>query len=119
MSELLADFVDNLPCPEEKVAFDVVAIHCTMERQQCAARVMVSAGVGEQKEEPIGSCSCTQRWQTGTRKRDVSGMVWDVCQATDREETHIAPPIRQHLILQLVHPHPRYTTHYFHILKPV
>ena len=49
-------------------------------------------------------------------ERETCGMVW---QATDREETHIAPPIRQHLILRLVHPHPRYTTHYFHILKPL
>jgi hypothetical protein len=29
MSELVADFVDYLPCSEEKVAFDVVAVHCT------------------------------------------------------------------------------------------
>ena len=32
-------------------------------------------------------------------ERETCGMVW---QATDREETHIAPPIRQHLILRLV-----------------
>ena len=64
MSELVADFADDLPCPEEKVALDVVGIHCTTGRAECAARVMESAGVGEQKEEPMGSCSCTQ----GTRK---------------------------------------------------
>jgi hypothetical protein len=29
MSELVADFVDDLPCPEEKVALDVVGIHRT------------------------------------------------------------------------------------------
>ena len=61
MSELVADFVDDLPCPEEKVALDVVGIHCTTGTAECAARVMKSAGVGEQKEEPIGSCSYTRR----------------------------------------------------------
>ena len=62
MSELVADFVDDLPCPEEKVALDVVGIHCTTRRAECAARVMESAGVGEQKEEAIGRCcSCTRR----------------------------------------------------------
>ena len=30
VSELVADFVDDLPCSEEKVALDVVGIHCTM-----------------------------------------------------------------------------------------
>ena len=37
VSELVADFVDDLPCPEEKVAFDVVAVHCTMGTAECAA----------------------------------------------------------------------------------
>ena len=35
--ELVADFVDDLPCAEEKVALDVVAIHCTMGTAECAA----------------------------------------------------------------------------------
>jgi len=61
VSELVADFVDDLPCPEEKVALDVVGIHCTTGTAECAARVMGSAGVGEQKEEAIESCSCTRR----------------------------------------------------------
>jgi hypothetical protein len=61
MSELVADFVDDLPCPEEKVTLDVVGIHCTTGAAESAAKMMESAGVGEQKEEPIGSCSCTRR----------------------------------------------------------
>jgi len=50
VSELVADFVDDLPCAEEKVALDVVAIHCTTGTAECAAGVMESAGVGEQKK---------------------------------------------------------------------
>jgi hypothetical protein len=33
MSELVADFVDNLPCSEKKVALDVVAVHCATREQ--------------------------------------------------------------------------------------
>lgn len=56
------------------------------ERQN-GPRMMGSAGVGEQKEDPMGRCSCTQRWQTG---RGKGGMVWDLWPHT-REETHRAP----------------------------
>ena len=37
VSELVTDFVDDLPCAEEKVALDVVAIHCTMGTAEWAA----------------------------------------------------------------------------------
>lgn len=43
VSELVTDFIDNLPCSEEKVALEVVGVHCTMRRW----RVMENAGVGD------------------------------------------------------------------------
>ena len=36
MSELVADFADDLPCSEEKVALDVVAVHRATREQQNA-----------------------------------------------------------------------------------
>jgi hypothetical protein len=36
MGELVADFADNLPCSEKKVALDVVAVHCATREEQKA-----------------------------------------------------------------------------------
>jgi hypothetical protein len=61
MGELIADFVDDLPCSEEKVALDVVAVHCAMRGQRVdAASTVARAGVGELgklKEDPIENSS--------------------------------------------------------------
>jgi len=64
MSELIADFVDDLPCSEEKVAFDVVAVHCATRgrrnNNEWTRQVVVRAGVGELgnlKEDPIENSS--------------------------------------------------------------
>lgn len=76
MSELVADFVDNLPCSEKKVALDVVAVHCATREQWKAeldtsvVEIASGAGVGElgkSREDPIENSSCAEGWQIGTR----------------------------------------------------
>jgi hypothetical protein len=97
MSELVAYFVDDLPCSEEKVALDVVGIHRNTGTAECAAKVMESAGVGEKKEleEAMGGCSCTRRTtgQIGTRKEmDVDGLTDGGGGTSDRTRTRAPPP---------------------------
>jgi hypothetical protein len=64
VSELVADFVDDLPCSEEKVALQIVAVHCQCKgEKRVAASVVENAGVGEpenEKGDPIGNSSFTQ-----------------------------------------------------------
>ena len=39
MGELVADIADYLPCPEDKVTLDVVAIHFKGERDRRSATI--------------------------------------------------------------------------------
>lgn len=73
MSELVADFVDDLPCSEEKVALDVVAVHRATREEQNTKLDAVSvvdasgAGVGDLGKSKEGrSYGEFFMWEIGT-----------------------------------------------------
>lgn len=66
MSEVVADFVDDLPCPEEKVTLEVVAVHrATREEKDGPESVVVDSGagvgeLGKSMEDPMENSSCAE-----------------------------------------------------------
>jgi hypothetical protein len=90
--ELVADFVDDLPCAEEKVALEVVAIHCTMGTAGCAAsdeERRRGRAEGRTYRELFMHATVADRYE-------VVGMVWDLWPHTKRTTGH---RLRLHLIL--------------------